>query len=126
MGIAHDGGPMKGLRRDKFAVSHHARGEVDPGECFVLVPRRDPAAIEALRAYARSTSDVLLSAELLEWIGRIEGFAMTLTVRDDALAQQIALWTSILSDQVRSGTMNIETALQRIAGHAAAAAQETR
>jgi len=40
--------------------------------CFVLEPRDDPAALEALKAYARTTDDDALAADLAYWIAEIE------------------------------------------------------
>lgn len=40
--------------------------------CFVLKPESDPAALEALRAYAQETPNVQLSTDLLNWIFEIE------------------------------------------------------
>ena len=108
---------MNGLRRDKFAVAHHMRGDMQPGECFVLVPRRDPAAVAAIRAYGRATPDVILASELEGWADSIEGLdPITLTAPE--LRYRIPIWTATLAREVRNGTMSIETALQRIAGHA--------
>ena len=114
---------MNGLRRDKFAVAHHMRGDLEPGECFVLVPRRDPAAVAAIRAYGRATSDVILASELEGWADAIEG-ADPVTLDDQELNHRIPIWTATLARQVRNGTMSIETALQRIAGHAAFTSEE--
>ena len=37
--------------------------------CFVLRPDKDPAAVEALRAYARFTDNKTLSADIYNWVG---------------------------------------------------------
>ena len=108
---------VSGLRRDKFTVKHISRGDVDSGECFVLVPHRDPAAVMALRTYARITPDAVLAMELLVWADRLDGSESS--VKDAILAHRIGLWTAALTQEVKSGRMAIETALQRIAGHAA-------
>ena len=110
---------MKGYRRDKFTgVQHYSRGEVPADECFVLVPGRDPAAVDAIRAYARKTPDVILATELVGWADRIEGIDAEPKVTPD-IGHLIAIWTAVLAREVHDGTMTIETALQRIAGHAA-------
>lgn len=48
----------------------------DTGEkienCFVLRPDRDPAAVEALRAYARATENQTLTEDIYNWVGRCE------------------------------------------------------
>jgi hypothetical protein len=107
---------MRG-RYFKFQVNHYARGALDPEDCFVLVPGRDPAAVAALRAYARVTGDSLLASELVSWADQIEGAE---TPEPFALVtERIHQWTVILTREVNAGRMAVETALQRIAGHAA-------
>lgn len=88
----------------------------------MLVPSRDPAAVQAVRAYARSTPDVLLASELQSWADRVEGTSGPEPAA--ALRHQIAIWTATLAAEVHAGTMSIETALQRIAGHAAVEARK--
>ncbi len=104
-----------GRHRDKFAVSHRMRGELAPDEYFVLVPPRDPAAVSAVRAYAAATYDALLAADLIGWMDDLEGLQ---SVAPQDIEYRIALWTGVLATEVRKGNMEIETALQRIAGHA--------
>lgn len=108
---------MPGWDSKKFSVRHRERGDVDAEDCFVLVPPRDPAAVAAIRAYARVTPDVLLAAELAAWADTIEGIDSQEV--SASLAQRIRVWTGVLAGQVRARSMTIETALQRIAGHAA-------
>lgn len=108
-------------RLTKFRVVHHRRGPLEAGEAFVLVPERDPAAVEAIRAYARSTPDAALAALLIEWVGPDPA-----TQPDAASARQrIQVWTATLADEVAAGRMDVATALQRIAGHAWAAGART-
>lgn len=110
---------MSGIKRGKFQVTHYARGPLGDEDVFVLVPGRDPAAVSALRAYARRTDDVMLASQVDSWADRIEGPAADETrVIENALGS-LPVWVSILAREVRDGTMGIETALQRIAGHAA-------
>lgn len=110
---------MSGIKRGKFTVVHHARGELSDEDAFVLVPGRDPAAVAALRAYARETDDVLLSSQLESWADRIEGSEGAETVAIADALTSLPVWVSILAKQVREEGMDLETALQRIAGHAA-------
>lgn len=38
-------------------------------DCFVLRPDKDPAAVEALRAYAQATPNRALAADIQAWVG---------------------------------------------------------
>lgn len=58
----------KGLKR-KFLVFKSDAGEMVEN-CFVLCPGNDPAAVEALRAYARATNNATLSADIFNWVGK--------------------------------------------------------
>ena len=60
----------KGLKR-KFLVFKSDTGEMVEN-CFVLRPDKDPAAVEALRAYARATDNATLSADIVNWVGEGE------------------------------------------------------
>ena len=60
----------KGLKR-KFLVFKSGTGEMVEN-CFVLCPGNDPAAVEALRAYARATNNATLSADIVNWVGKGE------------------------------------------------------
>jgi hypothetical protein len=71
--------------------------------------------VDAIRAYARKTPDVILAAELTGWADRIDGLSEP---RVADISYRIAIWTGVLAREVHDGTMTIETALQRIAGHA--------
>lgn len=57
----------KGLKR-KYLVFKSDTGEMVEN-CFVLRPGKDPAAVEALRAYARATDNATLSADIVNWVG---------------------------------------------------------
>ena len=108
---------MVGLRIGKFTVRHHSRGPVADGDCFVLVPSRDPAAVRAIRAYVEATSDPVLAAELAKWMDQLEGVESR---EPSAVVQhRIRLWTGILAVEVRNGSMALEVALQRMGGHVA-------
>jgi len=111
-------------RFKKFTVQHYAKGEIDPDECFVLIPERDPAACVAMRAYARATTDTLLAAELVSWADRIEGIATIDRDQEPLFMGRIRTWTAVLAREVKEGRMSIERALQRIAGHTACAVTE--
>lgn len=62
---------MKGL-----IVKYDVR-KVDTGElvnnCFVLRPDKDPAAIDALVEYARSTDNVELKRDIVAWLKQVTG-----------------------------------------------------
>lgn len=55
----------------KYNVTKVEDGSVVNG-CFVLRPDKDPAAIEALRAYAMATPNPFLAKDITEWITRLE------------------------------------------------------
>ena len=58
----------KGLKR-KFLVFKSDTGEIVEN-CFVLRPGKDPAAVEALRAYAEATDNKTLSEDIINWVGK--------------------------------------------------------
>lgn len=60
----------QGLKR-KYLVFKSDTGEMVEN-CFVLRPGKDPAAVEALRAYARATNNATLSADIFNWVGKRE------------------------------------------------------
>lgn len=39
-------------------------------DCFVLRPTKDPAAVAALRAYAATTDNAELAADIINWVGK--------------------------------------------------------
>ncbi len=58
----------KGLKA-KYLVFKADTGEkVD--NCFILRPGKDPAAIEALRAYASATDNEILAEDIYNWVGK--------------------------------------------------------
>lgn len=60
----------KGLKA-KYLVFKADTGEkVD--NCFVLRPDKDPAAVEAIRAYARATDNETLAEDIYNWVGKGE------------------------------------------------------
>ena len=38
-------------------------------DCFILRPAKDPAAVVALRAYAATTDNAELAADIINWVG---------------------------------------------------------
>ena len=56
-----------GLKR-KFVVFRADTGELIEN-CFVLRPDKDPAAVDALRTYAKSTDNETLSSDIINWVG---------------------------------------------------------
>lgn len=104
----------------KFELHHVRRGLIPADDYFVLLPTRDPAAVAALRAYAKATPDAVLAADLLTWANSIEGSTAELSiVRELARQRKLAIWVTALADAVQTGDMAVETALQRIAAYAA-------
>ena len=101
-----------GWQRGKFLVRHYRRGDLIDGEAFVLVPERDPAAVQAIRAYSRSTTDPELAERLTIWMDEIEGESTSVVTVDD----RIPGWVLSLASAVWEGQMDIDTALYRLAG----------
>ena len=110
---------MSGIERGKFEVTHRIRGRLEDDDVFVLVPGRDPAAVSAIRAYARETDDVILSSQLESWADRVEGSEGGESAAIGDALDSLPVWVATLAGQVKSGHMTVETALQRIAGHSA-------
>lgn len=59
--------PYDGLKR-KYIVLKSDTGEAVENS-FVLRPDKDPAAVEALRAYAAATQNKTLAADIINWVG---------------------------------------------------------
>ena len=57
---------QKGLYR-KYIVRKADTGE-EVANCFILRPEKDPAAVAALREYARVTNNRELASDILRWI----------------------------------------------------------
>lgn len=60
----------KGLKEKYLVFKADTRKKVD--NCFVLRPGRDPAATEALRAYAYATDNETLAEDIYNWVGKGE------------------------------------------------------
>ena len=60
----------KGLKA-KYLVFKADTGE-RVGNCFVLCPDKDPAAVEAIRAYARATDNETLAEDIYNLVGKGE------------------------------------------------------
>ena len=60
----------KGLKA-KYLVFKADTGE-KVGNCFVLRPDKDPAAVEAIRAYASATDNETLAEDIYNWVGKGE------------------------------------------------------
>jgi len=103
-----------GWRTDKFVVKHYRRGDLLDGEAFVLVPARDPAALAALRAYAKHTPDPELAERLRSWVTALDDNPSP----EVAICDKIPAWVVTLAQEVETGRMNVTTALYRIAGYA--------
>ena len=70
----------KGLK-DKYLVFKADTGE-RVGNCFVLRPDKDPAAVEAIRAYARATDNETLAEDIYNWVGKGEPVQEWISVLD--------------------------------------------
>lgn len=60
----------KGLKT-KYLVFKADTGE-RVGNCFVLRPDKDLAAVEAIRAYASATDNEILAEDIYNWVGKGE------------------------------------------------------
>ena len=70
----------KGLKA-KYLVFKADTGE-RVGNCFVLRPDKDPAAVEAIRAYARATDNETLAEDIYNWVGKGEPVQEWISVDD--------------------------------------------
>jgi len=71
----------KGLYSKYIVMKADKAEEVTPGlftgrqiegDCFVLRPDRDPAAVSALCEYADTTTNLQLAADIYAWLARLE------------------------------------------------------
>jgi hypothetical protein len=104
-------GISQGWTTGKFVVKHYRRGDLLDGEAFVLVPERDPAALVALRAYARATPDTELHESLMAWADLCDGGLEQTPTVDDVLPGLVAS----IAATVESGQVGLTTALFRLA-----------
>ena len=70
----------KGLKA-KYLVFKADTGE-RVGNCFVLRPDKDPAALEAIRAYASATYNETLAEDIYNWVGKGEPAQEWISVED--------------------------------------------
>lgn len=75
----------KGLKT-KYLVFKADTGE-RVGNCFVLRPDKDPAAVEAIRAYASATDNETLAEDIYNWVGKGESVQEWISV-DDRLPEE--------------------------------------
>lgn len=107
-----DGGWQPG----KFTVKHYRRGDLLDGEAFALVPGRDPAAIVALRAYARVTPDLKLAAQLDDWVREVLAEQGKATIPAEPSADTLVpSWVATLCAEVEAGRLSLSRALFRMA-----------
>ena len=64
-------------------------------DCFILRPAKDPAAVAALRAYAATTDNAELAADIIDWVGAesnepltCEGCKFEYEATDEAMCEQ--------------------------------------
>lgn len=70
----------KGLKA-KYLVFKADTGE-RVGNCFVLCPDKDSAAVEAIRAYASATDNETLAEDIYNWVGKGEPVQEWISVKD--------------------------------------------
>lgn len=70
----------KGLKA-KYLVFGAASGR-EIKNCFVLRPDKDPAAVEALRAYASATDNETLAEDIYNWVGKGNPVQKWISVKD--------------------------------------------
>ena len=70
----------KGLK-SKYLVFKADTGE-RVGNCFVLRPDKDHAAVEAIRAYASATDNETLAEDIYNWVGKCEPVQEWISVDD--------------------------------------------
>ena len=70
----------KGLKA-KYLVFGAASGK-EIKNCFVLRPDKDPAAVEALRAYASATDNETLAEDIYNWVGKGKPVREWISVKD--------------------------------------------
>ena len=70
----------KGLKA-KYLVFKADTGEM-VDNCFILRPDKDPAAVEALRAYASATDNETLAEDIYNWIGKGEPVQEWISIKD--------------------------------------------
>tara|TARA_R110000751_G_scaffold33071_3_gene82580 strand:+ start:1259 stop:1609 length:351 start_codon:yes stop_codon:yes gene_type:complete len=104
----------RGWKPDKFVVRHYRRGDLLDGEAFVLVPERDPAAVPAIVSYANATPDPELADRLRAWLTDL-GHAAIADPVTPPTNDRLPGWIATLGDAVRSGSMDPEVALLRLA-----------
>lgn len=105
----------QGWKPGKFTIKHYRRGDLLDGEAFALVPSRDPAAIVALRAYARATPDLQLAAKLDEWVRDVVADQGRTTIPDSPDADtMMPSWVATLCSEVEAGNLSLRQALFRM------------
>ena len=84
----HSVDAYKGLKA-KYLVFKADTGE-RVGNCFVLRPDKDPAALEAIRAYASATYNETLAEDIYNWVGKGEPVQEWISV-DDKLPEVVSI-----------------------------------
>ena len=67
--------PRAGLY-GKYTVYKNKDGSLVT-DCFILRPAKDPAAVAALRAYAATTDNAELAADIICWVGAPQNEPLT-------------------------------------------------
>ena len=98
----------KGLKA-KYLVFKADTGE-RVGNCFVLRPDKDPAAVEAIRAYARATDNETLAEDIYNWVGKGEPVQEWISVEErlpDETGRYLAVKKRIAPDELGGSRTDI-------------------
>lgn len=87
----------------KYIVTHADTGEQAEGDYFILKAENDAAARAALRAYADTTENRLLAADLRRWVEQVE--------TRDGIAQEESQGASTIAE-LRERIFELEKAIR--------------
>lgn len=81
-------------------------------DCFILRPAKDPAAVAALRAYAATTDNAELAADIINWVGaepnesltieqllKMDGEPVYVVFRPDNSGDKPQFWALVSADK---------------------------
>ena len=99
-----------GLYR-KYTVYKNKDGSLVT-DCFILRPAKDPAAVAALRAYAATTDNAELAADIINWVGaepnesltieqllKMDGEPVYVVFRPDNSGDKPQFWALVSADK---------------------------
>lgn len=102
---------MKGLYGKYIILKADTNKKID-GDAFVLRPDRDPAAIAALRAYARATNNKALADDIIAWIG--ENHEVASEAQSYREADGCPTETDVLRREWRKQNADLESVLSEL------------